>query len=60
MIAHKVGGMETPRGEMEELTDEELLRLELEKVKREREMLMTSILAAREAAGARAHWWGLG
>lgn len=48
----KTGGMDTPRGEMEELTDEQLLQLELEKVKREREVLMNSILAARDQAGA--------
>ncbi|GFH08253.1 outer dynein arm-docking complex subunit 1, partial [Haematococcus lacustris] len=47
----KTGGMDTPRGFEEELTEEELLRRELEKVKREREVLMNSILAARDQAG---------
>lgn len=47
----KTGGMDTPRGFEEELTEEELLKLELEKVKREREMLMNSIMAARDQAG---------
>jgi hypothetical protein len=41
---------------MEELTEDEMLKLELEKVKRERETLMNSILAAREQAGTLA-WY---
>lgn len=47
----KTSGMETPRGELEELTEEELLKLELEKVKMERKTLVQSILAARDQAG---------
>jgi len=47
----KTSGMETPRGELEELTEEELLKLELEKVKMERKTLVHSILAARDQAG---------
>jgi hypothetical protein len=47
----KTSGMETPRGEMEELTEEELLKLDLEKVKMERKTLVHSILAARDQAG---------
>jgi hypothetical protein len=47
------GGVETPRGfEEMELTEEELVKRELEKVKREREVLVASITAAREQAGA--------
>ncbi len=52
-LGAKAGGqMDTPRGFEEELTEDELLRRELEKVKRERDVLMNSILAAREQAGA--------
>jgi hypothetical protein len=47
----KSSGMDTPRGFEEELTEEELVKRELEKVKREREVLLTSIVAAREQAG---------
>jgi hypothetical protein len=47
----KTGGIDTPRGFEEELTEEELLKRELEKVKREREVLMNSIMAARDQAG---------
>lgn len=51
MIGAKTGQMDTPRGFEEELTEEELLRRELEKVKRERDVLTHSIMAAREQAG---------
>eukprot|EP00798_Chlamydomonas_sp_ICE-L_P014198 gene14198-20168_t len=48
----KVPGMDTPRGiDEEELTEEELLRLELEKVKHEREHLMGSIAGVKSQAG---------
>lgn len=47
----KQPGMDTPRGFEEELTEEELMRLELEKVKHERDVLMSSILSARAQAG---------
>lgn len=47
----KQAGMETPRDFEEELTEEELLRLELEKVKHERLMLMQSILSVKGQAG---------
>ncbi len=50
-IGTKTGGMDTPRGFEEELTEEELLKRELEKVKREREVLMNSIMSARDQAG---------
>jgi hypothetical protein len=43
--------LDTPRDLEEELTEEELLRLELEKVKHEREMLMQSILSAKSQIG---------
>lgn len=43
--------MDTPRDEEEELTEDQLLRLELEKVKRERELLLQSIMAAKDQAG---------
>ena len=48
----KIPGMDTPRGEEEELTEEELLHLELEKVKHEREVLMQNIANAKGQAGA--------
>lgn len=55
--AAKTAGMDTPRGFEEELTEEELLKRDLEKVKREREVLMNSIMAARDQAGAyRSEW----
>lgn len=46
-------GMDTPRGlnGEEELTEEELLRLELEKVKQERHMLLHSISVVKSQAG---------
>eukprot|EP00798_Chlamydomonas_sp_ICE-L_P002953 gene2953-12959_t len=48
----KVPGMDTPRGEFEEeLTEEELLRLELEKVKHEREHLMSSSAGVKAQSG---------
>ncbi len=47
----KANQMDTPRGFEEELTEEELLRRELEKVKKERDMLTHSITVAREQAG---------
>jgi hypothetical protein len=47
----KQPGMDTPRGFEEELTEEQLLQLELEKVKHEREVLMQSIMSARAQAG---------
>ena len=47
----RAGGMDTPRGFEEELTEEEIQKRELEKVKRERDVLMNSILAARDQAG---------
>lgn len=50
-LGAKTGGMDTPRGFEEELTEEEQMKIELEKVKREREVLMNSIMAAREQAG---------
>ncbi len=51
-LGGKTGGhMDTPRGYEEELTEDELLRRELEKVKRERDVLMHSILVAQEQAG---------
>ena len=46
----KIPGMDTPRGEEEELTEEELLHLELEKVKHEREVLMQNIANAKGAS----------
>jgi hypothetical protein len=49
--------MDTPRGFEEELTEEELLKRDLEKVKREREVLMNSIMAARDQAGACGYGW---
>lgn len=47
----KPGQIETPRDFEEELTEEELLRLELEKVKHERLMLMQSIASAKAQSG---------
>lgn len=47
----KQGGIETPRDFEEELTEEELLRLELEKVKHERDVLMQSIASAKSQIG---------
>mmetsp|Transcript_13769 Transcript_13769/g.29648 ORF Transcript_13769/g.29648 Transcript_13769/m.29648 type:complete len:722 (-) Transcript_13769:508-2673(-) len=47
----KQGGIETPRGFEEEYTEEQLLQMELEKVKHEREVLMQSILSAKAQAG---------
>ena len=46
------GGIETPRDFEEELTEEEMMRLELEKVKHERDVLMQSIMSARSQIGA--------
>ena len=48
----KPGGIETPRDFEEELTEEEMMRLELEKVKHERDVLMQSIMSARAQIGA--------
>ena len=48
----KPGAMETPRDFEEELTEEELLRLDLERVKHEREVLMQSIASAKSQIGA--------
>jgi len=45
------GHVETPRDFEDELTEEELLRLELEKVKHERMMLMQSIASAKAQSG---------
>ncbi|KAG1673703.1 hypothetical protein FOA52_010572 [Chlamydomonas sp. UWO 241] len=50
-LGGKQGTMETPRDFEEELTEEELLRLELEKVKHERAMLMQSIASAKGQSG---------
>ena len=47
----KQPGMETPRDFEEELTEEQMLRLELEKVKHERETLMQSIMSAKSQIG---------
>ncbi|KXZ50885.1 hypothetical protein GPECTOR_14g134 [Gonium pectorale] len=50
--ATKGPGMDTPRGlEGEELTEEELLRLELEKTKNERQVLLDSIKLVKAQAG---------
>jgi len=56
--AVKHGAMETPRDFEEELTEEEILRLELEKVKHERDVLMGSIASAKSQIGARLRNWG--
>jgi hypothetical protein len=49
----KQPGMDTPRGlGEEELTEEELLRLELEKIKNERQVLLDSIKLVKAQAGA--------
>ncbi|GFR48576.1 hypothetical protein Agub_g10479 [Astrephomene gubernaculifera] len=48
----KTPGMDTPRGlGEEELTEEELLRLELEKIKNERQVLLDSIKLVKAQAG---------
>ncbi|GIL76072.1 hypothetical protein Vretimale_5681 [Volvox reticuliferus] len=48
----KAPGMDTPRGlGEEELTEEELLRLELEKIKNERQVLLDSIKLVKAQAG---------
>ncbi|GLC33234.1 hypothetical protein PLESTF_000156500 [Pleodorina starrii] len=48
----KQPGMDTPRGlGEEELTEEELLRLELEKIKNERQVLLDSIKLVKAQAG---------
>lgn len=47
----KPAGMDTPRGFEEELTEDEILRLELEKVKNERNVLIQSIAAMKAQAG---------
>lgn len=50
--AGKGPGMDTPRGlGEEELTEDELLRLELEKVKAERTVLLHSISVVKSQAG---------
>ena len=49
----KQPGMDTPRDFEEELTEEEMMRLELEKVKHEREVLMQSIMSAKSQIGKR-------
>ncbi|KAG2438191.1 hypothetical protein HXX76_005797 [Chlamydomonas incerta] len=50
--ATKGPGMDTPRGlGEEELTEEELLRLELEKIKNERQVLLDSIKLVKAQAG---------
>ncbi len=50
---NKGPGMDTPRGLAGEevLTEEELLRLELEKVKNERQVLINSIAVVKSQAG---------
>ncbi|GAX81127.1 hypothetical protein CEUSTIGMA_g8561.t1 [Chlamydomonas eustigma] len=50
--AIKHHGIETPKDFEEELTEEEILRLELEKVKHEREVLMHSISSAKAQIGS--------
>ena len=52
-------GLDTPRGlGEEELTEDELLRLELEKVKNERNVLLHSISVVKAQAGAgHMHTW---
>lgn len=52
--------MDTPRGLAGEevLTEEELLRLELEKVKNERQVLINSIAVVKSQAGTLGVGWG--